>query len=143
MGTQGEGKGVTMVTKSAAVVIKRRGVLYLRKRGFLFYILPGGKIEKGETKMQALEREMYEELSARIVVLGKIGIIEEMGFNKSLDALEKIKLHLYRVRLLNQPKISGEITDKTYIRYRNMHRYLLTPVGIRTLEFLNQGGLID
>ncbi len=33
-----------MINKSAAIIIKNKSVLYLRKRGFLFYILPGGKI---------------------------------------------------------------------------------------------------
>lgn len=132
-----------MIIKSAAVVIGKRSVLYLRKKDFLFWILPGGKIERDETEIQALEREMHEELSARIAIFGKIGVIEGRGFNKSLDALEKIKLHLYRVRLLDRPKISGEIIDKTYIRHKDMHRYLLTPVGIQTLEFLKRKKFID
>ena len=79
-----------MVKKSAAIVIKNRSVLYLRKRGFLFYITPGGKIEKGETEREALKRELMEELRSRIKIFGKIGIIESKGFNKSLDKLEKI-----------------------------------------------------
>lgn len=132
-----------MVNKSAAIVIKNRSVLYLRKRGFLFYILPGGKIEKGETERKALEREMMEELRSRIKVVGKLGVIQSKGFNKSLDKLETIKLSLYQVRLLDKIKLSREIFDKVFIKHKNIHRFLLTPVGIRTIEFLNQKGLID
>lgn len=132
-----------MVNKSAAIVIKNKSVLYLRKRSFLFYILPGGKIEKGETEREALEREMMEELQSRIKVVGKLGVIQSKGFNKSLDKLETIKLSLYQVRLLDKIKLSREIFDKAFIKHKNIHRFLLTPVGIRTIEFLHQKGLID
>lgn len=132
-----------MINKSAAIVIKNRGVLYLRKRGFLFYILPGGKIEKGETEQEALDREMMEELKSGIKIIGKIGVIQGRGFNKSLDKLETIKLSLYQVRLLDEINLSREIVDKAFIKYKNIHRYLLTPVGIRTIEFLHDKKLID
>lgn len=132
-----------MINKSAAIVIKNRSVLYLRKRGFLFYILPGGKIETGETEREALEREVMEELRSRIKVVGKIGIIQSKGFNKSLDKLETIRLSLYRVQLLDRIKLSREIFDKAFIKHKNIHRYLLTPVGIRTIEFLHAKRMID
>lgn len=132
-----------MVNKSAAIVIKNKSVLYLRKRGFLFYILPGGKIEKGETERKALEREVLEELQSEIKVIGKLGVIQSKGFNKSLDKLETIKISLYQVRLLDKIKLSREIFDKTFIKHKNMHRYLLTPVGIRTIEFLHDKKMID
>ena len=132
-----------MVIKSAAIVIKNKSVLYLRKRGFLFYILPGGKIEKGETEREALEREMMEELQSRIKVTGKLGVIQSKGFNKSLDKLETIRLSLYQVRLLDRIKLSREIFDKAFIKHKNIHRYLLTPVGIRTIEFLHNKKIIE
>lgn len=132
-----------MVNKSAAIVIKSRRVLYLRKHGFLFYILPGGKIEKGETEQEALVREMMEELQSRIKIVDKIGVIQGKGFNKSLDKLETIRLSLYRARLLDKVKLSREIFDMAFIKHKNIHRYLLTPVGIRTIEFLHDKKLID
>ena len=131
-----------MINKSAAIIIKNKSVLYLRKRGFLFYILPGGKIEKGETEREALEREMMEELRSKIKILSKLGVIKGKGFNKSLDKLETIKLFLYQVRLLGKIKLSREIFDKAFIKHKNIHRYLLTPVGIRTIEFLHDRGII-
>jgi 8-oxo-dGTP pyrophosphatase MutT (NUDIX family) len=132
-----------MVNKSAAIVIKNKSVLYLRKRGFLFYILPGGKIEKGETEREALEREMMEEVQSGIKITGKLGVIQSKGFNKSLDKLETIKLSLYQVLLLDKIKLSREIFDKAFIKHKNIHRYLLTPVGIKTIEFLYDKGLIE
>jgi RimJ/RimL family protein N-acetyltransferase/8-oxo-dGTP pyrophosphatase MutT (NUDIX family) len=62
----------------AAVVIRDEGgrVLVVRKRGTSRYMLPGGKIEKGETPAQAAVRELHEEVGAdlemtRLVLLGE------------------------------------------------------------------------
>ena len=84
-----------------------------------------------------------EELQSRIKIVEKIGVIKGGGFNKSLDKLETIKLSLYKVKLLDKIKLSMEIFDRAYIKHKSIHRYLLTPVGIQTLEFLHQKGLID
>ncbi len=59
------------------------------------------------------------------------------------DILETIKLSLYQVRLLDRIKLSREIFDKAFIKHKNIHRFLLTPVGIRTIEFLHDKGMID
>lgn len=131
-----------MIRKSAAIIIKNKSVLYLRKRGLLFYILPGGKIEKGETKKQSLEREIQEELCSRIKIIRGLGRIKGKTFNKSLDELEDIEMDLYEVKLLDKIKLSREIFDKTYIQYKNIHRFLMTPVGIRTIELLHKKKLI-
>ncbi len=131
-----------MIRKSAAIVIKNKSVLYLRKRGLLFYILPGGKIEKGETKKQALEREIQEELCSRIKIIRGLGRIKGKTFNKSIDELENIEMDLYEVKLLDKVKLSREIFDKAYIQYKNIHKFLLTPVGIRTIELLHKKKLI-
>jgi len=132
-----------MINKSAAIIIKDRSVMYLRKKNFLFWILPGGKIETGESEEGSLHRELREELSARIKIFESIGVIQAKGFNKNLDQLEDIRLNLYRIELWEEPKISSEIIDLTYLQRKNIHRYLLTPVGIRTIEFLHKKGLID
>jgi 8-oxo-dGTP pyrophosphatase MutT (NUDIX family) len=132
-----------MINKAAAIVIKNRSVLYLRKQDFLFHILPGGRIEEGETVMQALEREMMEELCTRIKIVKDMGIIEGKGFSKNLDELETVKLAIPQVEILDEIKLSGEIIDHVFIKYGELHKYLMTPIGIKTVEFLHEEGLID
>ena len=132
-----------MINKSAAIIIKDRSVLYLRKHDFLFYILPGGRIESGETQEEALEREIKEELSSRIKIIGWLGSINGKGFNKTLDELQPVTLNLYQVELLDEIKLAGEIFDQAYIKNSELHKYLMTPIGIQTVQFLHQKGLID
>lgn len=132
-----------MITKAAAIVIKNKRVLYLRKKDFLFYILPGGRIELGETPEQALKREMGEELSTDIEIKGFLGNITGCGFNQTLDELTPVSLDLYLVNLCNEPSLSGEIHDKSWVTYKNLHNFLMTPIGIETVKFLHKKGLID
>lgn len=52
---------------SAVVIRDARGrVLVVRKRGTAKYMLPGGKIETGESPAQAAMRELHEEVGARL-----------------------------------------------------------------------------
>jgi 8-oxo-dGTP diphosphatase len=132
-----------MINKSAAIVIKDKSVLYLRKHDFLFYILPGGKIEPGETQEQALEREMMEELTVKVKVTDNLGTIEGKGFNKTLDELSSVTLNLFQVELLDEIKLAGEIIDTAWVKHSELHKYAMTPIGIKTVKFLHEKGLID
>jgi 8-oxo-dGTP diphosphatase len=55
------------VTKVGLALLRDGRLLLVRRHGDSALILPGGKPEAGETDMQALEREIHEELSCRIV----------------------------------------------------------------------------
>lgn len=56
------------IIRIAAAVIKRADghVLLVRKRGTFTFMQPGGKIEPGETPLNALSRELGEELELNI-----------------------------------------------------------------------------
>ena len=52
---------------SAVVIRDEKGrVLVVRKRGTTRFMLPGGKIESGETPAQAAVRELHEEVGAEL-----------------------------------------------------------------------------
>jgi len=57
--------GPAMFVVSAVVLRDERGrILVVRKRGTSRYMLPGGKIEVGETPAHAAIRELCEEVGA-------------------------------------------------------------------------------
>jgi 8-oxo-dGTP diphosphatase len=55
------------ITKIGLAVMDGDRVLLVKKRGSNFLILPGGKPEKNETDVQALSREIEEELGCHLV----------------------------------------------------------------------------
>ena len=56
------------IYKSAGILIKNRKFLISRSKGKSFFISPGGKIEQGENKFTALQRELHEELHIKVEI---------------------------------------------------------------------------
>lgn len=64
----------------ASVIINSEGKIFVSQRGYGefkdFWEFPGGKIKEGESKQEALIREIKEELDADIIVKDELQIIE-------------------------------------------------------------------
>ncbi|MEK7086414.1 MAG: NUDIX domain-containing protein [Patescibacteria group bacterium] len=54
------------IHKAGGILIKEREFLISRSKGKSFFVAPGGKLEKGETPEEALQRELKEEFTIRI-----------------------------------------------------------------------------
>ena len=79
------------IHKAGGVIIRNRQFLVTRSTGKDIFIAPGGKLEPGETAIEALQREIQEEIKVtinpttlesigtfRAVAAGKEGVIVEM-----------------------------------------------------------------
>ena len=64
-----------MRLRASAVILHNGSVLLIhrRKNGVEYYVLPGGKIELGETPEEAVIRELTEELGVVATVMQSIG----------------------------------------------------------------------
>lgn len=60
-----------MRTRAAGIVIRDNKILLMKrvKNGRLYYTIPGGSVEEGETNTGAAEREVYEETRVQMRVI--------------------------------------------------------------------------
>lgn len=61
----------------AIVFDKENNVALLNVTNFFYHKIPGGGVEEGEDIMQALKREVLEEIGCEIENIKELGIIEE------------------------------------------------------------------
>ncbi|MBF7691514.1 NUDIX hydrolase [Acinetobacter pollinis] len=102
-----------LITVAAAIILNEKGELLLvRKRGTLFYMQVGGKLENGEAPNQALIREIKEEIGLEATIIKSYGEFYTQAANeKGFD----LKAYLYHVKIDGQPKLCSEIEEIIWI----------------------------
>jgi 8-oxo-dGTP diphosphatase len=86
-----------------AIIIKDQKVMLVqqaKKSAYQLWSFPGGRVEDGETPLQAVRREVYEELGVKPVKVDSVGVYEIDG------PTAKLELHTFRV------EIGGDISLK-------------------------------
>ena len=115
------------IHKIAAMVIKNNKFLMVRKTSKDIWTNLGGKPEAGETKEEALLREIKEELDCEAEIVKYLGEFE----NKA--ALDDAIIHLsvYQVELIGDPKISDdELEEFKYICKEDVENGIKLPLSI-------------
>jgi 8-oxo-dGTP diphosphatase len=121
------GEGVIRIV--AALASNPDGeTLLVRKRGTLAFMLPGGKLSGGESPLDALEREVGEELdcgldraACRSLGTYRAPAAHEPGFT--------VEAELFAVSLEGRPRPSGEIDELLWIDPEGQLSYPLAPLA--------------
>jgi len=116
-------------------IIKKGDKYFLQKRiskGLLadMWEFPGGKIEIGETKEQALARELKEEINVNLKSARYL-------FNvKHFYTQFRVNLSVFECSLVNDP-----IIDKTHlwVNYKNFSKYPMPSGSVKIINLLDKG----
>ncbi len=99
----------------AAVVVDGAGrTLLVRKRGTAAFMQPGGKMDEGETQVDALEREIAEELGCGL----ERGSCRTLGRFSAPAANEPgwtVEAELFSARLSGEIRLDAEIEEAVWV----------------------------
>ena len=122
-----------MIEIVTALVRDGRGrILLVRKRDTAFFLQPGGKREPGESDLDALARELHEELACRIVAgsAKHLGVFEAPAAN---EPGRSVRATVYAVALSGEIACQAEIEELAWVDPREPGDIRLAPLTRDTI----------
>ena len=125
-----------MVEVVAAVIFYNDKILCFKRGPHKYsyignkYEFPGGKIKENETEIEALKREIKEELNYNIVVKEKLMVVEHSYPDFDL------KMHCYKCTVDNVNFSLSEHTDCKIIKKSELNSLEWVPADIEVVDYL-------
>lgn len=132
------------ITKVGVLILRGDRMLLCRKsRDTSKLILPGGRIEPGESDLDCLTREAREELGdVALTQIEYLGTYEDRASLDDPAAVKTLRIVLYRGRLKGLPTPSSEIAELVWFG-PDSNRSRLTPILVnRILPDLAARGIL-
>jgi mutator protein MutT len=132
------------IHKAAGIIIQDRKLLMLKSAKYDLYLSPGGKIEAGETPVQALIRELAEEISIKVEEVD-LSFFAKLETVTDLDPNRKIFLDVFFVnKWQGEIVVANEIEAMCWINSGNQDHYKLGSIfAHNVIPRLKSIGLID
>lgn len=132
-----------VIYKVALAVFKDKKLLQVRSRKHenVFFTL-GGKIEKGESDLECLKREVKEEIGCELdeSSLNFLQEFEDVAHDKNGDL---VNIRLYEGQLIGKPKPSSEIAEIGYFDSNSDKKHLSTIAQRTIFPYLKAHGYIN
>lgn len=120
--------------KSSALILNSRNELLVvkKKKNTSHFILPGGKVETNETAVEALYREVIEELGVQVVwhALEDIFIVQSQFEDYEMET------HLYSVKVQGTPVPQNEILEIKWISLNTERKDLAAGITNHAIPLL-------
>ncbi len=123
-----------MIEKVALIYEADEKLLFVRSRNKKIFYLPGGKIEPGETEVEALVREAREELSVAVRpgTAKRLGVLTAQADGKA-DGVT-VRTICYRADFDGDPSPASEIEEMAWLDEADEH--LLSETGLLALALV-------
>lgn len=122
-------------------IIRDRRVLMVTARGRDVVFMPGGKVDPGETLLEAAQRESHEEISVGLLpdTVRELFTVVTQAHGEPDGRMVRMTLFAGEPDAAPQP--SAEVSELHWISSAELHR--CPPAGAEVIRRLAASGLID
>lgn len=129
------------IDKLAYIHLADKKILMTRSKGKDVWYIPGGKREEGESDIQALTREVKEELSVDLLEnsIEEYGVFEAQAHGKPKGTI--VRMTCYTAEYSGKITPDSEIEEVDYFQYSR--KLQTSPVDHLIFDDLKGRGLIE
>lgn len=132
-----------VIKKLALAVFKDKKILFVRshKHPEVFFTL-GGKIEKGESEVDCLKREVMEEIGCQVDEDSLKFLVEFEDIAHGKDGA-LLNIRIYQGNIIGEPKASSEIAEVGWFDTNSDKKHFSEIAQKKILPWLKEHGYIN